>query len=57
MSEPLWSPGQAPGGAALPDRTRLFALEATAALGAAVAERLARPLSSHEERGFEDGEH
>lgn len=35
----------------------LFALQATRDLGAAVAERLGVPLSEHEERGFEDGEH
>jgi ribose-phosphate pyrophosphokinase len=36
---------------------RLFALEATADFGRAVAETLGEPLSSHEERSFEDGEH
>jgi ribose-phosphate pyrophosphokinase len=36
---------------------RLFALEATAGLGKAVADRLGHPLASHEEREFEDGEH
>jgi ribose-phosphate pyrophosphokinase len=36
---------------------RLFALNATAELGKAIAERLAKPLSAHEEREFEDGEH
>jgi ribose-phosphate pyrophosphokinase len=36
---------------------RLFALEATSALGMAVAARLGRTLSMHEERSFEDGEH
>jgi ribose-phosphate pyrophosphokinase len=35
----------------------LFALNATAALGSAVATELSLPLSSHEEREFEDGEH
>jgi ribose-phosphate pyrophosphokinase len=39
------------------DRLQLFALEATAELGAGVAEALGRPLAAHEERGFEDGEH
>jgi ribose-phosphate pyrophosphokinase len=35
----------------------LFALHASAKLGAAVAAALARPLAAHEEREFEDGEH
>ena len=35
----------------------LFALHATAKLGAAVAAALDRPLAAHEEREFEDGEH
>ncbi len=35
----------------------LFALHATADLGAAIAAALDRPLSAHEEREFEDGEH
>src|SRR5271157_3593480 len=36
---------------------RLFALEATAEFGTRVAQKLGQPLSPHEERGFEDGEH
>jgi ribose-phosphate pyrophosphokinase len=36
---------------------RLFALQATAELGRAVADTLGQPLSLHEEREFEDGEH
>lgn len=40
-----------------PDGPRLFALQATAGLGKAIAGALGRPLSSHEEREFEDGEH
>jgi ribose-phosphate pyrophosphokinase len=36
---------------------RLFALEATAEFGNRVAQKLGQPLSPHEERGFEDGEH
>jgi len=36
---------------------RLFALAASAELGAAVAAALAQPLATHEEREFEDGEH
>jgi ribose-phosphate pyrophosphokinase len=38
-------------------RICLFALHASAALGAAVADALNRPLAAHEEREFEDGEH
>jgi ribose-phosphate pyrophosphokinase len=36
---------------------RLFALGATAELGRAIADRLGQPMSRHEEREFEDGEH
>ncbi|MCC6780710.1 MAG: ribose-phosphate pyrophosphokinase [Hyphomicrobiales bacterium] len=36
---------------------RLFALEATADLGRAVADALGCALAAHEERAFEDGEH
>jgi ribose-phosphate pyrophosphokinase len=36
---------------------QLFALEATAELGRAVASGLGRDLSAHEERAFDDGEH
>jgi ribose-phosphate pyrophosphokinase len=36
---------------------QLFALQATAELGNAVANALGRPLAPHEEREFEDGEH
>jgi len=36
---------------------RLFALNASAELGAAVSTALAQPLAAHEEREFEDGEH
>lgn len=52
----LWSPDRQtlpP----LPAHVRLFALDATAQLGGAVAQALGRPLTTHEERGFEDGEH
>jgi ribose-phosphate pyrophosphokinase len=38
-------------------RVRLFALEATAELGTAVASSLGCKLSAHEERSFHDGEH
>lgn len=41
----------------LPDRVRLFALEATAGLGADIAEAIGQSLAPHEERRFEDGEH
>jgi ribose-phosphate pyrophosphokinase len=36
---------------------KIFALRATAALGAAVAAALGQPLAGHEEREFEDDEH
>lgn len=36
---------------------RLFALDASAALGKAIAAALDTPLATHEERDFEDGEH
>jgi ribose-phosphate pyrophosphokinase len=36
---------------------QLFALQATAELGKAVADILGQPLALHEEREFEDGEH
>jgi ribose-phosphate pyrophosphokinase len=39
------------------DRLRLFAMQATAEFGRAVAAALGQPLSLHEERDFEDGEH
>jgi ribose-phosphate pyrophosphokinase len=41
----------------LSGRLRLFALEATAELGGAVARALGCGLAAHEERAFEDGEH
>lgn len=56
-SSPLWQPhGSRP---APPDdgRVAIFALHATSELGAEVAMALGRPLSAHEERTFEDGEH
>lgn len=53
----LWSPSaqhkQITDGTAF----RLFALAGSNDLGAAIAERLGRPLNRHEERDFEDGEH
>lgn len=36
---------------------QLFALQATAELGNSIADKLGQPLSRHEERDFEDGEH
>lgn len=52
----LWTPGK--GSPPRPrDGMRLFALQATADLGKAIADRLGQPLSLHEEREFEDGEH
>jgi ribose-phosphate pyrophosphokinase len=53
----MWSPRQARAKPALGERARLFALDATAELGAAVAATLGVPLAAHEEREFEDGEH
>jgi ribose-phosphate pyrophosphokinase len=53
----LWSPGKERPSLADGARLRLFALGATAALGQAVAGALGKPLSAHEERDFEDGEH
>lgn len=53
----LWSPRTARPRLKTGDRFRLFALDATAGLGAAIAAQLARPLAKHEEREFEDGEH
>jgi len=38
-------------------RMMLFALQASATLGGAMARALGQPLAQHEERGFEDGEH
>lgn len=52
----IWSPRD-PRPLHLPQRMRLFALGATAELGAAVARALGHHLSPHEERSFEDGEH
>jgi ribose-phosphate pyrophosphokinase len=49
-------PGQGPQAGA-GERLQLFALNATAELGKAVADTLGRPLAAHEEREFEDGEH
>jgi ribose-phosphate pyrophosphokinase len=51
------SPQAAASNAASRHEFRLFALQATADLGQAVAQALGRNLAAHEERGFEDGEH
>jgi ribose-phosphate pyrophosphokinase len=52
-----WSPRDVRPLAVPHDRIRLFALEATAELGAATAKVLGLRLAEHEERIFEDGEH
>jgi ribose-phosphate pyrophosphokinase len=54
---PIWSPRGVSPGVVSSDRLRLFALNATADLGRAVAHALGRTLIDHEEREFEDGEH
>jgi ribose-phosphate pyrophosphokinase len=54
---PIWSPKETSSRAAGSDRLRLFALEATADLGRAIAHTLGHRLAAHEEREFEDGEH
>ncbi len=53
---PVWTP-HSPVARAVRERMALFALEATAELGKSVADLLGHPLSPHEEREFEDGEH
>jgi ribose-phosphate pyrophosphokinase len=53
----LWSLSTVSPKAVTSDRLRLFALEATADLGQAVARALGQKLAAHEERAFEDGEH
>jgi ribose-phosphate pyrophosphokinase len=53
----IWSPRDGVGKVVRSDRLRVFALEATADLGAAVARALGQNLAAHEERAFEDGEH
>lgn len=53
----LWTPHEAGPRLATADRLRVFALNATAELGSAIADKLGKPLSEHEEREFEDGEH
>jgi ribose-phosphate pyrophosphokinase len=53
----LWSPRDLQPRLVDGGRFRLFALAATAELGKAIAQVLGQPLSAHEEREFEDGEH
>ena len=53
----IWSASRVPPKPVIRDRLRLFALEATADLGQAVARALGQKLAAHEERAFEDGEH
>lgn len=57
MTQSLWSPSTTSASQGLPGQVRLFALNATAELGAAVSRALRHPLARHEERDFEDGEH
>jgi ribose-phosphate pyrophosphokinase len=53
----IWSPSRAASARAVDPRLRLFALQASAELGQAVADALGCRLAAHEERAFEDGEH
>lgn len=53
----IWSPRGARSVLAAGANFRLFALQATAKLGAGIAEALDVSLARHEEREFEDGEH
>lgn len=53
----LWSPRLAPRHRLGSEHLQVFALEASRALGDAVAEALGITLTAHEERSFEDGEH
>jgi ribose-phosphate pyrophosphokinase len=53
----IWSSSRISSKAVSSDRLRLFALQATADLGQAVAHTLGQKLAAHEERAFEDGEH
>ena len=53
----IWTPSQTPSARGVDPRLRLFALQATADLGKAVADALGCKLAAHEEREFEDGEH
>lgn len=53
----FWSPRDTRLPSTLSKSFQLFALNTTASLGRMVADALERPLSAHEERTFEDGEH
>jgi ribose-phosphate pyrophosphokinase len=53
----LWSPRNPQPALGEAARVRLFALQATSALGNSVAQAVGLPLAAHEERDFEDGEH
>jgi ribose-phosphate pyrophosphokinase len=55
MENQIWSPSAA--GPIASHDLRLFALNGTDALGREISKLLAHPLSAHEERDFEDGEH
>lgn len=53
----IWSPRSPPSTDMAADRLCLFAMRATAELGAGIAAALGQPLARLEEREFEDGEH
>lgn len=53
----IWSPPDAKSGGPTARPFLLFALQATAEFGNAVAKALGCGLAAHEERSFEDGEH
>lgn len=57
IQKPVPSPQATRVDAASRRQLRLFALQATADLGQAVAQALGCGLAAHEERSFEDGEH
>lgn len=53
----LWSPRDDVRSVTNAKALGLFAIKGSDELGQAIAERLGHPLSAHEERDFEDGEH
>lgn len=55
MESQIWSPSTV--GKIASQRLRLFALNGTDTLGHDISALLGHPLSTHEERDFEDGEH
>ena len=55
MENQIWSPSTV--GRIAGQRLRLFALNGTDTLGRDISDLLGHPLSTHEERDFEDGEH